>query len=254
MKASLIYPSEPTFNSIAEERRHRKERLAAAFRLFSKFGFDNGLAGHITVRDPEDPNLFWVNSFGMNFSQVTTSNLLLVNEKGDVIEGNGVANGAGLVIHSEIHKARPDVNAVAHTHSTYGMAWSSLGRLLDPISQDACAFYRDHDVFGKYNGVVLDYSEGSKLGSVLDYKKALILENHGLLTVGKTVDEAAWWFISMERCCQAQILAESVGKPKLIDEETALSTQQKVGSAQNGWYSFQPLWDRITAEQPHLLK
>ncbi|MFZ4453644.1 class II aldolase/adducin family protein [Salibacterium aidingense] len=253
MKAELSYPEPPTFETYKEERRHRKERLASAFRLFSKFGFDNGLAGHITVRDPEEPELFWVNKFGMHFSQISVSDLVLVNEQGDVIEGNGIVNGAALVIHSQIHQARPDVIAVAHTHSTYGMAWASLARKLDPISQDACAFYEDHDVFGKYNGVVLDYNEGEQLSHTLGDKKGLILANHGLLTVGKSVDETAWWFISMERCCQAQIMAESVGTPQLIDEATAKDTCQKVGSSQNGWYCYQPLWDRIKREQPDLL-
>ncbi|BAQ09128.1 epimerase/aldolase protein [Bacillus sp. OxB-1] len=252
-QAQLIYPERPVFDSIEKERQYRKERLASAFRLFSKFGFDNGVAGHITVRDPEFTDSYWVNQFGMHFSQVTASNLLLVNDYGEVVEGDGVVNGAALVIHSEVHKARPDVQAVAHTHSTYGMAWASLGRTLDPISQDACAFYEDHAVFGKYNGVVLDYDEGTRLGETLGDKKALILLNHGLLTVGQTVDEAAWWFISMERCCQAQLLAEAAGEPHVIDHETAIDTRDKVGSSQNGWYCYQPLWDRIKKEQPDFL-
>lgn len=246
-------PTPPTFKTVEEERRHRKERLAATFRLFAKFGFDNGIAGHVTVRDPEYPDLFWMNQFGMHFSQVSVSNLLLVNAKGDLIEGEGVVGGAQLVIHSEIHKARPDVLAVAHVHSTYGMAWSALGRKLDPITQDACAFYQDHEVFKGFSGVVLDYSEGARMARTLGKKKALILENHGLLTVGHTVDEAAWWYISMERCCQVQLLAEAVGKPKLIDHQVALDTAQKVGSPENGWFNFQPLWDLIIKEQPDLL-
>ena len=114
-----------------------------------------------------------------------------------------------------MHAARPDVIAAAHSHSMYGKAWSSLGRLLDPITQDACAFYEDHALFDDYTGVVLDLEEGKRIAHALGDNKAVILRNHGLLTVGHSVDEAVWWFITMERSCQAQLLAEAAGTPVL---------------------------------------
>src|SRR3982751_1032701 len=101
----------------AEERLHRKQRLAAGFRLFSKFGFDEGVAGHITARDPERPDHFWVNPFGLDFSLIRTSDLILVNSHGEVVEGKGPVNGAAFAIHSKVHEARPDVVAAAHAHS-----------------------------------------------------------------------------------------------------------------------------------------
>ena len=238
---------------IPEERLERKQRLAAAFRLFGKFGFDEGVAGHITVRDPEHSDHFWVNPMGVSFKQIKVSDLLLVNDKGDVVEGNGLLNGAAFTIHSHIHKARPEVTAAAHTHSVYGRAWSALGRLLDPISQDACAFYQDHGLFDDYTGVVLDNAEGDRIVDALGNKKAGILRNHGLLTVGETVDAAAWWYITMERSCHAQLLAEAAGTPKLIDADHAAKTYEIVGSSLAGWFSFQPLYSVITAEQPDLL-
>ncbi|MDQ0191173.1 class II aldolase/adducin family protein [Alicyclobacillus cycloheptanicus] len=244
----------PTFQSVEEERLHRKQRLAAAFRLFSKFGFDEGVAGHITARDPERPDHFWVNPFGMHFGQIRVSDLILVNHNGDVVEGDRPVNRAAFAIHSQVHKARPDVVAAAHAHSVYGKSWSTLGRLLDPITQDACAFYNDHAVFDDYTGVVHELEEGRRIGEALGKRKAVILRNHGLLTVGGTVDEAAWWFITMERSCQAQLLAEAVGKPTLIEPEYALRTSRYVGSSISGWFQFQPLWDRIVKEQPDLLE
>ena len=134
----------PTFDTIDEERRHRKERLAAAFRLFGRFGFDEGVAGHITARDPEHADHFWVNPFGMNFSHIRVSDLVLVNDQGEVVEGNGGVNTAAFAIHGQVHAARPDVVAAAHAHSIYGKSWSALGKMLDPITQDVCAFYGDH--------------------------------------------------------------------------------------------------------------
>ena len=151
--------------TIEEERLHRKQRLAAAFRLFGKFGFDEGVAGHITARDPEHLDHFWVNPFGMSFTHIRVSDLILVNHEGEVVEGDAPVNGAAFAIHSQVHAARPDVIAAAHSHSIYGKAWSSLGRLLDPITQDACAFYDDHALFDDYTGVVLDLEEGKRIGA-----------------------------------------------------------------------------------------
>jgi ribulose-5-phosphate 4-epimerase/fuculose-1-phosphate aldolase len=244
----------PQFATVEEERRHRKERLAAGFRLFGRFGFDEGVAGHITARDPEHLDHFWVNPFGMNFSHIRVSDLLLVNDTGEVVEGGGVVNGAAFAIHSQVHAARPDVIAAAHSHSIYGKSWSALGRLLDPLTQDACAFFEDHSLFDDYTGVVIDTEEGKRIAHALGDKKAVILRNHGLLTAGHSVDEAVWWFITMERSCQAQLLAEAAGTPVLIDTDMARLTHSQVGAHMSGHFSFQPLYDRIVREQPDLLE
>ncbi|MBL4680668.1 MAG: class II aldolase/adducin family protein [Pseudomonadales bacterium] len=233
-------------------RLERKQKLAAAFRLFGRFGFDEGVAGHITVRDPERTDHFWVNPFGVSFKQISVSDLILVNHDGEIVEGSGLLNGAAFAIHSQIHRELPHVTAAAHSHSLNGKAWSSLGRLLDPITQDACAFYNDHVLFSEFNGVVLELEEGKKIATALGHKKAAILQNHGLLTVGNTVDEAVWWFITMERSCQAQLLAEAAGKPIIIDDATAEKTHGTVGSPLAGQFSFKPLYDVITKEQPDL--
>jgi len=243
----------PEFRSVEEERLHRKQRLAATFRLFGRFGFNEGVAGHVTARDPEHPDLFWVNPFGLSFDLVRVSDLILVDHNGVVVEGDWPVNQAAFAIHSQIHAARPDVVAAAHTHSKFGRAWSTLGRPLSPITQDVCAFHDDHVVFDDYTGVVLDVEEGKRIAHALGEKKAAILRNHGLLTVGHTVDEAAWWYITMERSCEVQLLAESVGTPILIDEEVARATYASVGSSMAGWFSFQPLYDKIVNDQPDLL-
>lgn len=247
-------PQQPTFATYEDERLHRQQRLAAAFRLFSRFGFDEGVAGHITARDPEYPDRFWVNPFGMHFGLIRVRDLILVNHQGEVVEGNKPVNKAAFAIHSQIHAARPDAIAAAHAHSIYGKSWSSLGRLLDPLTQDACSFYLDHSLFDDYTGVVLEVSEGKRIAQTLDENKAIILKNHGLLTVGKTVDEAAWWFITMERSCQAQLMAEAAGSPCAIAPEQARKTSLQVGSHKMGWFSFQPLYEMIVRQEPDLLE
>jgi ribulose-5-phosphate 4-epimerase/fuculose-1-phosphate aldolase len=238
---------------VEQIRQDRKSKLAAALRLFGKFGFDEGVAGHITVRDPELTDHFWVNPMGRSFKQVRVSELLLVSHTGEVVEGKGLLNGAAFTIHSRIHMANPNVTAAAHSHSVYGKAFSTLGKLLDPLTQDSCAFFEDHVLFAEFSGVVLDNSEGQRIAAALGDRKAAILQNHGLLTVGATIEAAAWWFITMERSCQAELMARAAGTPKLISPEVARLTRETVGNPLAGWFSFQPLWDVITAEQPDLL-
>jgi len=250
VKQDATYP--PTFASVEEERLDRKQKLAATFRLFGKFGFDEGVAGHVTVRDPEHTDHFWVNPFGVSFKQIRVSDLILVSHSGDIVEGDALLNQAAFAIHSQIHKNLPHVTAAAHTHSVYGKAWSALGRTLDPITQDSCAFFDDHVLFDDFTGVVLDTSEGERISTALGKKKAAILQNHGLLTTGSCVEEAAWWYITMERTCQAQLLAEAAGTPKLIPAEVAKLTHQQVGQPMAGWFSFKPLLAGIVAEQPDL--
>ena len=246
----LRMPAPTTFATAGEARRHRKRMLAASFRLFAKFGYDEGVAGHITARDPERLDHFWVNPFGMYFGQIRVSDLILVNDRGEVVEGDYPVNVAAFAIHSQIHAARPDVVAAAHSHSMHGKAWSSLGRLLDPITQDACAFYQDHGLFDDFTGVVDQTSEAERIGHALGPNKAVILRNHGLLTVGETVEEAVWWFITMDRSCRAQLLAEAAGKPIQISHENALHTRGQVGSKLAGLFQFQPLLGMIGREQP----
>lgn len=246
----------PKRATIEEEKKHRKMMLAGAFRIFGKLGFAEGVAGHITVKDPEFPDTFWVNPFGLSFNQIKISDLIRVDENGKIVEGKHTnLNQAAFAIHSRLHKARPDVIAAAHAHSIYGKSWSAMGKHLDPLTQDSCAFYEDHAIYDDFTGVVLDVSEGDLIAKALGDKKAAILQNHGLLTVGACVEEAVWWFISMERCCQAQILVESmIIKPKPISHEVALSTRNyEVGFPIAGWFSFLPMFQDICASSPDFM-
>ncbi len=236
----------------AKQRDHRKLRLAAAFRLFGRLGFDEGVAGHITARDPEFPDRFWVNPFGMSFRHISVSDLLLVDHAGDVIEGDRQVNRAAFAIHSQIHAARPDVVAAAHSHSPAGRAFSTLDAMLEPLTQDACAFYDDHARFDDYTGLVNDVSEGKRIAEALGQKKAAILANHGLLTVGGSVEAAVWWYITMERSCDVQLKAMAAGTPTLIRPDVAAATQAQLGSEVAGIFQFSPLFDWIIAEQPDL--
>ena len=245
-------PLPPVFKSLEEERDHRKVKLAGALRIFGRLGFGEGVAGHITVRDPEHPELFWVNPFGMSFRHIRSSDLILVDHAGHVVVGDHPVNRAAFVIHSAIHEARPDVIAAAHAHSVYGKAFSSLHIPLAPLTQDACVFFQDHDVIFERGGeVVFDADAGRALASLL-HGKAAIHSNHGLFAVGSSVDEAAFWFISLERSCQVQLLAMAAGDPVEIRPEWALSTREQTGHSYAGWLSFQPLWQEICRTDPEI--
>ncbi len=251
----MKFPSPPTFTDKHEERKYLKGRLALAFRIFGKLGYDEGVAGHITLRDPVDPATFWVNPFGLAFSMIKSSDLIQVNAKGEVIDGgeHRLLNTAAYMIHHAVHNARPDVLCAAHSHSIHGRAFCALGRELDCITQDSCAFYDDHVVYRQFNGVVLAEEEGKNIAQCLGNRKAALLQNHGLLTVGQTVEAAVFWFVSLEKSCQAQLMADAAargrgGETVKIDEEDARFTYKTVGSPRAGWFSAKPAFDVMARE------
>jgi ribulose-5-phosphate 4-epimerase/fuculose-1-phosphate aldolase len=161
-------------------------------------------------------------------------------------------NQAAFTVHAQVHAARPDVVAVAHCHSVHGRALSALGDLLDPITQESCAFYEDHALYDTYSGVTVDAEEGRRIAGVLGSGKALVLRNHGLLTVGDSVDAAAWWFLSLERSCQVQLTARAAGRPVLIEHRQAVATREQLGGDLVAWINYQPLWREISRAEPDL--
>ncbi|MFD4482561.1 MULTISPECIES: class II aldolase/adducin family protein [unclassified Streptomyces] len=249
----LQFAMPPVHDSLADERRYRKERLAGALRIFGRLGYEDGVSGHITARDPEHEDCFWVNPFGMPFKHVTVGDLVLANADGQVVEGRHHVNQAAFTVHAQAHLARPDVVAVAHCHSLHGRALSTLGELLDPITQESCAFYESHALYDGYTGVVVDSDEGRRIATALGDHKAVILRNHGLLTVGDSVDAAAWWFLTMERSCQVQLSARAAGRPILIGHKQAVATREQLGSDLVAWINYQSMWQDISRSEPDLL-
>lgn len=240
----------PSHLSPEEHRLYRKQHLACAFRIFAERGFDEGVAGHISVRDPILTDHFWLNPFSQHFATISVSDLILVNEDGEVVIGDEPINAAAFAIHSEIHKARPDVHAACHAHSVYGKAWSVFGRELDMMTQDSTRFYKSHAVYDNFGGVVLDREEGKRIARALGDGKAVILQNHGLITVGGSVDAAAFWFMSLDKTCQAQLLVEAAEsgsknalKRVLISDEEAEYSYAQTGTEEKGWLAFQGYYD-----------
>ncbi|GAA6064611.1 hypothetical protein JCM10212_007100 [Sporobolomyces blumeae] len=265
---ALITP--PKFDSVDDERRYLKEKLAASLRIFGKMGYDHHVAGHLTVRDPAKNGTFWVNPLGLAFRLCTVSDLILVNEEGDVIgggkPGRRIVNKAGFLIHSSVRfthssrmlPSRPDVQAICHSHSVYGKAFSTLGKPLAFTTQDSCSFYNDIALLTQFDGVVLSKQEGALIAKTLEDKKAIILQNHGLLTVGTTIDAAVAWYILLETQCQVQLLAEAAcradERPKDIEHDDAMFTAKQGGSEHAGYLFASPYFQVIEKEEGHEYK
>ncbi|KAJ7258450.1 class II aldolase/adducin domain-containing protein [Mycena haematopus] len=219
-KYSGKLPRPPVFVNKLEEREFLRFRLAQALRIFGNRGYDEGVAGHITVRDPIRSDCFWVNPFGLHFKLIQPSDLLLVDHNGQILEESGQRDGPFRILntaafHSAIHAARPD---------------------------DACAFYEDHALYTQYNGIVLDEAEGLAIAEALGSKKAAILQNHGLLVAASSIEATVHYYISLERACQVQLLADTSaaahGETTVpINPAQAAATGKLVGFQSGGWFA-----------------
>ena len=254
-QAGRIFPDVPTFNDVDAERLYLKQRLVAACRAFALEGFDYGFAGHLTIRDPARPELYWNNPMCVHFAQVKVSNLILVDHSGHVIEGDYAVNRAGFVLHAAVHEANPDILAMCHAHTVYGTAFAALGRPLDPISQDAAAFFEDHIVIKDEAGqVAVEEKAGLAVADWFKGVKAAIHQNHGLLTATRhSIEAAAFWFIALERCCRQQLLVDATGQtPLLIPPDRSRYSREHVGSEYIGWLHFQTIYEHLAKTQPDM--
>ena len=214
----LVFRLPQKFETLAEERRHRQERLAAALRLFGRFGFEEGVAGHITVRDPEHTDHFWVNPFGMSFKHIKVSDLILVNH-----EGTG---GRG-PLPRQPGRVRDPLDGPPGHGRTWSPPRTATRCTARRCRRSARCWSRSPRTRARSTRTTPSSTttpvscsrprRASRIAQTLGSHKAVILRNHGLLTVGDSVDAAAWWFITMERSCQAQLLAKAAG-PTVPDQ------------------------------------
>ncbi|KAL2404678.1 Meiotically up-regulated protein 14 [Exophiala dermatitidis] len=248
LSQGVTLPGRPVFSDHEKARAHMLEHMAGAFRVLARHNCVEGLSGHISLRDPENPHVFWTNPLGVHFALLKPEDMVLLNEDGGVVGGNTKhpANAAGFLIHRALHKARADVNAACHFHSPHGKAWSTFAQPLEMLNQDVTMFYGEAQaVYGEFGGVVLKEEESLALANALGPKgKGMILRNHGLLTVGSTVDEAAYLFMLMERSCQIQLEADAAaasGRKKVyVDDEAAKFTFEMTSDPDSLYAEFQP--------------
>lgn len=191
----------PTFATPEEERTYRKEHLALVLRILHRFKLAEGIAGHCSVRDPVEPDTFWVNPQGKSFARMRASDLVRCRvSDGVMVEGRAPTDASASSIHSQIYRVRgraadgpAGIEAIVHVHGPHTKAFSSMGRVLDMISQDACC-YHDDMALVPFGGAVFDNKEGERIAKIAGAKRIAILQNHGIIAVGKlSIDEAAWW-------------------------------------------------------------
>jgi ribulose-5-phosphate 4-epimerase/fuculose-1-phosphate aldolase len=228
--------AEPAFDDAAELRAHRKTRLALGYRIFGALRWGALGDGHISARDPELLDHFWLARYGVAFHAVTVDDLVLVGPDGVVVVGSGGINQAAHNIHWPIHEARPDIVSAAHTHTPYGTPFSTLVERFRPITQESCAFYGDHELFDDEEVDVVSTDGGKRIAAALGSAKAVILRNHGTLTVGATVDECIGWYVLMERTAEAHLKARDAVP---IGHEAATRAHRSVGTPSAGWHAFQ---------------
>ncbi len=228
--------SEPVFDTPEQERAHRKRQVALAYRVFGAQRWGSVGDGHISARDPERLDHFWLGPYGVPFTQMTIEDLVLVGPDGRVAEGKRGINAAAYNIHWPVHEARPDIVSAAHTHTPYGTPFSALGVKLLPITQESTAFFEDHEIFADEEVDVLTVDGGKRIADAIGPAKAGVLRNHGLLTVGATVAEAVGWFVLMERCAEAHMKAPGAVP---ISAEGARVAKRSTGVPAAGWHTFQ---------------
>jgi len=249
-------PGRPDFKGDKyAERQWIKEHMAAAFRFWGKQGYAEGASGHITVADPVKPGYYWMNPMCVAFSSIKASDLVLVDPEGYVSEGGAQLpiNMAGFYIHTAIHKARPDMQAAAHCHSIHSRTWSVFGKPIDMITQDSCAFYDNLSVYKSFGGIVLAEEEGGRIAEAIGpTNKAVLLQNHGGLTLGATVDEAVYLFFALENACRVQLMAEAAAangiQKNIIDPEDAAFTAATLRDSDISYLNFMPEYNLLVEE------
>lgn len=228
--------------------------LAAALRWAAKMGLNEGVCNHFSLAVPGATDRYLVNPHALHWHEIRASDVIVVDGQGRLIEGRHTIEATAFFIHSRIHRARPDAKCVLHTHMPYATALTAIqGGRLEPCIQTALRFHGvigyDRDE-GGYNGLALDDSEGDRMARALGDKRALFLENHGVIVVGPDVATAFDDLYYLERAAQAQVLAMSTGRPlKLIGDNTARAVQQQIERdlpvyARNHFEALKRLLDR----------
>ena len=201
--------------------------LAAAYRLAAQRGWDDIVWTHISASVPGEPGAYLINRFGLCFAEVRPDNLVKVDVTGRVIDGSGApVNPSGFAIHGAVHAARPDAACVMHLHTRWGQTLAALPEGLLPCSQPALRLWRR---LGRhaYEGLAFAPAERARLVAALGAGDGLILENHGTLTVGRTVAEAYVLMHLLERAAQIQIAAMAAGGVQCVSDEVAERTQRQ---------------------------
>ena len=203
-----------------------REKLINAGRVLVDEGQGDYVWGHISARLPDNPNRFLMKPGCIGIEEMTDDNIITVNIEGDKVSVDWPRHNE-VYIHSEVMRARPDVNAVVHTHPIHAVAFSSLGKPLLAVGNDASWFVGNLPIFAETTDLIIDQPRGMAVARCLGPHAALILRNHGIVTAGASIEEAVWVALKLEKACRMQLIAESAGGPKLVVEGDDLAKKAK---------------------------
>jgi len=214
---------------VSDAEREARVQLAACYRIFNHLGWVEMIFNHITLRVPGPEKLFLINPFGLHYSEITASALVLIDIDGNPVrDSKWPVNKAGFIIHSAIHANVGNAHCVMHTHTTNGMAVACLRDGLSPTNFYAAQLHGGvayHD----FEGITVDEGEKTRLVASIGQKKAVILRNHGLLAWGPSVPEAFMTLWTLQRACDVQIASSSAGAPNPIANEVFAQTVRESG-------------------------
>jgi ribulose-5-phosphate 4-epimerase/fuculose-1-phosphate aldolase len=231
-----------TSNRTPEEIRARRKRdVALGYRIFAAQRWGDLGDGHISARDPERTDCFWLLRYGVSYHRARVADLILVGPDGSVVEGEGSINEAAYYIHQPILAARPEAVSAAHVHTGWGTPFSAELRPIEPITQEACIFFEDHAIFDDEEVQVQSVQAGARIARALGSNRAVILRNHGLLTVGDGVSEAVGSFVILERVAEAHMKARDA---KPISAEAARFAKADLIKYGAGRVGFRALIER----------
>jgi len=229
---------EPVLADPTMERQRLLEQLAVAYRLFAALRWGELGDGHITCRDPEKSDHMWLLRHHVPFGAATVDDMVLVAPDGSAVDQGGrraYINDSAYYIHHPIHTARQDVNAAAHVHTPWGTAFAAERRMIKPISQESTLLFEDHALFDDEEVQILSCDGGKRIAEALGESRAVILANHGLLTVGNSPADAVGWFVMTERIAEVQMKATR-GLP--ISPEAARIARDDIVRGDFGWQLF----------------
>jgi L-fuculose-phosphate aldolase len=203
-----------------------RNTLVEAGRILASEGQGDYVAGHITVRLPDQPNRFLMKPAGIGIEEMTRDNIITCDIEGGKVEG-AMPRHNEVFIHSEILRARPDIACVIHTHAPHAVAFSSLGKPLLPVGNDGIYFHNRLPVFSETTDLIIDQTRGKAVAGCLGPNQALLLRNHGVVTAASSIEEAVWVALKLEKACKVQLMAEWAGGPKLTAHTADIEPKNK---------------------------
>jgi ribulose-5-phosphate 4-epimerase/fuculose-1-phosphate aldolase len=216
-------------NSMTDAEWAARQELAACYRIFAHFKWDELIFNHITVKVPGEDDAFLINPYGLHFSEICASTLVKIDSEGNKLAASDYGvNRAGFVQHALFHKHLPDAHAIAHTHTTAGMAVSSLEGGLQPVNFYAANFVGQLG-YHEFEGVTVRDEEGPRFLASLGAKRMMLLKNHGILVMGKSIPDVFLKHWALQRACEIQVATMSMGKPIHIPDDVVRVHQRDIG-------------------------